>query len=112
MITNLSFLNAMAVLILGLFILCVPKEVYAGLAPVSCCQLEGSCFDTSGDGEVALCQTPFLPGEFCNDDSGLCTPVSRTTTNIPTLSEWGMISIAMCFGLIGLFFVFRRRVAL
>ena len=108
MISNLSYLNAMAVIILGLFILCVPKEGYAGVAPVSCCQLEDSCFDTSGEGEIALCQTGFLAGEFCNEN-GLCTSISRTTTNIPALSQWGMISVIAGLGLIGLFLVVKRR---
>lgn len=33
-------------------------------------------------------------------------------TNIPTLSEWGMISVAFGFGLIGIFFVIRRKKAI
>ncbi len=37
--------------------------------------------------------------------------VERVASNVPTLSEWGMISAAAGLGLIGVFFALRRRMA-
>ncbi len=37
------------------------------------------------------------------------TNVRGSISNIPTLSEWGMIAAAGCFALIGVFFAMRRK---
>lgn len=49
---------------------------------------------------------------FCESASGVtanCTITNTLRTNVPTLSEWGMISAAAGLGLIGVFFVLRKR---
>jgi len=48
---------------------------------------------------------------FCEDnDTASCTFTNRLLeTNIPTLSEWGLISMAVVIGAAGLFMALRRR---
>ena len=94
-------------LICGFFFLALPKVGLAGIAPieVGCCQLEGSCSDTS-EGPIKCLPEDFTEGALCNDDIGLCTPES----NIPTLSEWGLIAMAGVFGIIGLLAIRRKKV--
>jgi hypothetical protein len=41
--------------------------------------------------------------------TGFCTFTNVQTENIPALSEWGMISVAIGLGLVGVFFAVRRR---
>lgn len=48
----------------------------------------------------------------CNSDGSFATCTffnERVVSNIPTLSEWGMIAAAAGLGLIGLFFALNRR---
>ncbi|MCK5391568.1 MAG: IPTL-CTERM sorting domain-containing protein [Deltaproteobacteria bacterium] len=47
-----------------------------------------------------------MPGAFCDEATNLCTRID----NVPTLSEWGLISMAAILGLVG-FMVIRRRKA-
>ena len=100
---------------------------------------QGECFDLDFGPTNTLRVTEFTPGFIldsvvcsgfsppvviteldngieanCNSagDEGTCTFINVkgvTTTNIPTLSEWGMISAAAGLTLIGLFFAVRRK---
>ena len=74
-----------------------------------CCVTEqGVCFDDetaqecSGNiagGEIWVSQTSCSEVPQCNDVS-----------NVPTLSEWGLIAMAAILGFIGLFMVLRKKV--
>jgi hypothetical protein len=37
------------------------------------------------------------------------TPVPRLATNIPTLSEWGIFGAVVVLGLVGVYFLIKRR---
>ncbi len=108
MFRNQVSLFIVTFLICGFFFLASPEVGFSGMPPieVGCCQLEGSCSDTS-EGPI-ICRTEdFIEGALCNDDIGLCTQES----NIPTLSEWGLIAMAGVLGVIGLIVAARRRKA-
>lgn len=51
----------------------------------------------AGDFGTGTCTFVNVPGEFA--------------TNIPTLSEWGMMGVAAALGLIGVFYAVRRKKA-
>lgn len=91
-----------AFLIAGFIFLALPEEGFSGLAPIECCQLEGSCSDTA-----TACPGEFIPGAFCNEETGLCQAEPR---DIPTLSEWALIATAGILGIAG-FIIIRRRKA-
>ena len=68
------------------------------------CDLTGINFVFFDGGVELECLTPSAFGS--------CTFINVqgvTATNIPTLSEWGMIAAAAGLGLIGLYFAKRRR---
>ena len=70
------------------------------------CELIGVDFQILDDGNTLelLCNVPTV--------NGGCTFFNirgETVSNIPTLSEWGMIAAAGGLGLIGVFFAVRRR---
>jgi len=93
-------------LIIGFFFLALPeKGITMGPPGLSCCQDTGSCTDSS-KGVVLVCSQPPLMGEFCNEDTGLCEP--RTSVDVPTLSEWGLVAMAGILGIVG-YLVIRRR---
>ena len=102
-------------LIFGFMFLALPESGHAEVEP-GCCQygLEGgtrSCVNTGG-----LCNKPlpptsfdgFFPGEVCNEQTGFCSGIGPITSNVPTLSEWGLIAMAGILGLVG-FMVMRRK---
>jgi len=67
------------------------------------CETEGPGFNVFVDGEknvVATC---------VSDGFSLCTWTNRGPSNVPTLSEWGMIAAALGLGIVGVFFAVRRR---
>jgi len=68
------------------------------------CQGDGGItFDITENGFTAQCVT----GDF---STATCTFINvPAVANIPTLSEWGMISAAAGLVLIGVFFAVRRR---
>jgi hypothetical protein len=67
------------------------------------CEGEGMTFVIADDGFSADCVSP-------QEEPGVCTFFNlRTTANIPTLSEWGMIAATVGLGLVGVFFAIRRR---
>jgi len=92
-------------LIIGFFFLALPEK---GITQggIFCCQNVGSCIDGSG-GEVFVCSQPPLMGEFCNEATGLCEP--RTSVDVPTLSEWGLVAMAGILGIVGYLVIRRRR---
>ena len=102
-------------LIIGFFFLALPQNGFTQEIEPGCCQYgieEGtrSCLDTGG-----LCNKPepptsfdgFFPGETCNEETGFC---SNFVSEVPTLSEWGLIAMAGVLGVVGFMVVRRKRV--
>ena len=72
--------------------------------------------DVTCDAEEGITVTQIDGGieVFCESANGVtadCTITNTLRTNVPTLSEWGMIAAAAGLGLIGVFFASRRRMA-
>jgi hypothetical protein len=116
MIRTGNMLLLAAFITAGFLFFAATEEGYSGLPPMelTCCQLEGSCFDNSGDLPPMRCQIQDLrEGEFCNEDLGLCSGlISDPNPNpIPTLSEWGLIAMAGILGIAGYIIVRRRKVS-
>lgn len=92
-----------AAFIFSLFVVIAPEK---GNAQPVCCQImTDACFDSVNPLPIECPQEDIFPGSLCNFDTGECTPV---LTNIPTLSEWGLIAMVGILGMAG-FFVLRRR---
>jgi len=53
-----------------------------------------------------VCSQQPVEGEFCNEDTGLCQPL--TSVDVPTLSQWGLIAMVGIMGIAG-FVVIRRK---
>jgi len=88
--------------------LALTEKGFAEVAQIPlCCQNSpDSCFDNSGSGGLIKCKSEddLVPGAFCDEATNLCTRID----NVPTLSEWGLISMAAILGIVG-FMVLRRR---
>lgn len=68
------------------------------------CELIGVDFNINGNRVDFVCNAPTV--------NGTCTFTNipgETASNVPTFSEWGMISAAAGLGLIGVFFAVRRK---
>ncbi len=104
-----------ALLVFGFLFLVLPEKGYSGLVPlppdVSCCiNTEGSCVNL--DEGIVACQIgTIVSGGTCDVEGpgGICSAIPETA-NVPTLSEWGLITMAGILGFIG-FMVIRRRKA-
>ncbi len=46
---------------------------------------------------------------FSAADAFAGAPVPIPVTNVPTLSEWGAVGAVVVLGLVGMFFLIRRR---
>ena len=71
------------------------------------CDESGLTITSIENGVNVVCDGP-------NSGTGSCTFINVqgvTSTNIPTLSEWGMIAAAAGLAMIGVFFVIRRKKA-
>ncbi len=108
-------------IIIGFFFLAMPEKGYSQEIELGCCQYGE--MDTPGEAtnleftnESNCTQTTMLKcdiglgGEFfkdetCNENTGYCIDPIR---EVPTLSEWGLITMAGVLGIIG-FMVIRRR---
>jgi hypothetical protein len=106
----LSFL--LSFLFIGFMFLSLPEKGFSGFAVGGCCQFEtDQCFDL-GDGEgeepVRLCLVDDLRPGSCNEESGLC---EASPSPIPTLNEWGLITVVIALGIVGAagIVVYRRR---
>lgn len=107
--TVLSF--ALAFLTFGFFFLALPEEGFSGIGPVpiSCCQGEGECIDST-EGPF-LCQADnVVEDALCNQDTDLCELIP-VTSNIPTLSEWELMAMAGILGIAGFIIIRRRKAA-
>ncbi len=105
MIKNRFSLFLATFLIVGFFFLALPEKGYSGVMPLGCCQLDGECAGPE-DGIRCLEQN-FFPDEICHEATGQCI---QPASDVPTLSEWGLMAMAGILGIIG-FMVIRRRKA-
>lgn len=77
-----------------------------------CCQFIGSCQNLAQEVCIAdPTSIQFHINESCNTDTGNCPGFSlgnSEISNVPTLSEWGLIAMAGVLGIVG-FIVMRRK---
>jgi len=88
----------------------IPDKGFSGVGPpppgLGCCQFGDACETISMDECLAdTGNLGFFPDVSCDTQTGLC---NKPATNIPTLSEWGLIAMAGVIGIVG-FMVMRRR---
>lgn len=111
-------------IVLGFLITAMPEDAYSGfeMASGGCCQFMGDrndffCEETPGTGCLLVVGGPeffgFFDGQSCNEATGLCggfvpEPIS---TNVPALSEWGLIATAGVLGILGFLGIRRRKSA-
>lgn len=122
MLRNRILLSLVFLLIVGFFILNTPEKGFAGLTPLppgvdsDCCFAhEGTgCEDRQCTSDVcavdAFCCNSSWDGKCAARALELCNVCQAPVveTNIPTLSEWGLIAMAGILGIVG-FIVMRRR---
>jgi len=111
MIENKISIFLATFIIIGFFFVALPEQGIAGngippIGEMGCCQLPGEGCEDVDDGRCI--PGTFLPNQICNDATGQCIQPVNTPTPIPTLSEWGLISMAGLLGIVG-FMVMRRR---
>lgn len=98
----------------GFLFLSLPEKGFSGLQPIGgCCQFEpDQCSDLgggdNGDGPIPACLVEDVRPGSCNEETGLC---EATPAPIPTLNEWGLITVFIALGIVGVagIFVYRRR---
>ena len=114
-------------LLTGLFFLSLTESGYAGstLGGPPCCDLPSVSICAGGDDAAILCNNPgclnegdciFYEDRICVQDDGSvglgsCRQLLPTQTNIPTLGEWGLISLAAVLGIVGYVVIRRRKAA-
>jgi len=114
-------------LIIGFFFLALPEKGYSGIPSMPgvppCCGIPSINECSGGEDALSTCQT-----QVCMDNPGLCvfdedaicvagdeigtgSCVSPQPTSVPTLSGWGLMSLAVVLGILGIagFMVMRRR---
>ena len=125
MIKNRISLFLATFLIIGFFFLALPENGYSGISSDGppCCDIPSINECAGGEGALSTCQT-----QVCMDNPGLCvfdedaicvagdeigtgSCVSPQPTSVPTLSGWGLMSLAVVLGILGIagFMVMRRR---
>ncbi len=100
-------------LVIGFFFLALPEKGYSGVEPLGCCEFEVKaepslfCQNIFSEEGVTECNAEgeFFEGEVCSINETFCT---NPASNVPTLSEWGLIAMAGVLGIVG-FMVMRRR---
>ena len=106
-----AFSFAVAFLTFGFFFLGLTEEGFSGFSTdVGCCQGEGQCVDTIQDPNLVCLVDDFVENAFCDLDTGVCTQVP-VVSNIPTLSEWGLVAAAGVLGIAGFIAIRRRKAA-
>jgi hypothetical protein len=106
-----AFSFAVAFLTFGFFFLGLTEEGFSGFsADITCCQGDGQCSDTIDNPGFICLVDDVVENAFCNLDTGVCTQVP-VVSNIPTLSEWGLIAMAGVLGIAGFLIIRRRKAA-
>jgi len=106
----------LSLLVFGFLFMTLPDKAYTQPVPFEgCCQFFNSCENLSQDACIAdSTSIEFLINVECNPDSKLCPGFSLGDTrvsNVPTLSEWGLIAMAGILGIVGFMVIRRRKVA-
>ena len=120
MIKNKSISTlVIAFLVFSFFFLALPENGYSGtngMAIGGCCISEPGCIEFGPDDVVLCISDSIIQGGQCTQlgQGGECVPpptMGPITTNVPTLSEWGLLSLAVVLGILGIvgFMVIRRR---
>ena len=98
-----------AFLAFGFLLLALPKEGFSGFSTVLfCCQGQGQCDDTDENPDLICPVQDVVQNAFCNQETGTCALLD-TSSNIPTLSEWGLIAMAGVLGIAGYVIIRRRK---
>ena len=99
-------------LTIGFLFVALPEKGYAGIdmlpSNFDCCSNGSECFDNvDSPGDKIPCPKEGVPeeGAVCSV-SNQCVPYVQQ--NVPTISEWGLITMAGILGLVG-FMVIRRK---
>jgi len=98
----------------GFFFLAATEQSDAGIVQIEdrCCQFApDECIDFSDLQPGEACATvDIVHNATCNEQTGLCAQVSAISP-VPTLSEWGLVAMAVILGIAGYIIVRRRRVS-
>jgi hypothetical protein len=68
----------------------------------SCDEVNDVCVDFADDSQC-------LVGEICDINTGNCIPAAQAVTDVPTMSQWGMVIFLFLAGLVAIFYLRRRR---
>jgi len=130
MIKNKFSLFLATFLIIGFFFLALPEKGFSGITTLPggppCCEVR---FDfgnlcEGGDEAAKTCEAEglcdaadcvFFDNRICVPDNesgelGSCVE-PQTISAVPTLSQWGLIAIAVVLGIIGFIVIRRRKVS-
>ena len=69
----------------------------------SCDELNDVCVDFPDDSQC-------LAGETCDINTGNCISAAPAVTDVPTMSQWGMVIFLFLAGLAAVFYLRRRRI--
>lgn len=89
----------------------VTEELPPGweLDKIECTELPNDCGDTPCLNITINEETNSITAQCLDNDEGTCTFTNvKLPTNVPTLSEWGLIAMASILGIVG-FMVIRRK---
>ena len=91
--------------------LSLPEKGFSGFAQVpQCCQTTpDQCADLVEGGPACVAED--VVQGFCDEETGLCREVVVSTSPIPTLNDWGLISVVIVLGVVGALGIlaYRRR---
>lgn len=118
-------LLTISLLVSGLLFLASPETGNAGTAVIpiepQCCQLftpncpvdeEQCCNDINDQFTPQTCEqaaTGSVQSGSCIEATGFCSGFEPETRDIPTLSYWGLLAIAVVLGVVGLIVIRRRK---
>lgn len=105
----------LSILVFSFIFAALPQTASAQPVPFEgCCQFINSCETLSQDACIANPESmEFFINEECSPNSNRCPSFvgeEHEISNVPTLSQWGLIAMAGAIGIIG-FIVMRRRTA-
>lgn len=103
-----------SLLVFSFLFIALPQNTSAQPVPFGgCCQFVDSCQNLSQDACIAdPTSMEFFINEECSTDSRFCPSFvlgEPDVSNVPTLSQWGLIAMAGVLGIIGFMVVRRKR---
>lgn len=113
MVKNRFSLFVAAFLFAGFLSLVLAEKGFSGVPVMNpgCCISEGGCVNFGGDLPVACLAETVVDDGVCTMEGpgGICT-AQLAVSPVPTISEWGLIVMAVILGVAG-FVVIRRKKA-